>query len=110
VGVPGLQWLSLPVTPELGQVTWPMFQLYIFFMITDSKTTTRARLSQNVVVVVVALVETALRLAFRDVHALYHALFIVAPVTNLMEIVWDRRRAVAKQQAAAVTAAVSGTV
>jgi hypothetical protein len=93
---------------ELGPVTWPMFQLYIFFMITDPKTTTRLRWTQNVVVVLVAFVDTALRLVFRDVHALYHALFIVAPLTNLMEIVWDRGRAAAKQRALAVTATSAG--
>jgi hypothetical protein len=104
VSVPGLSWLSIPMTPELGPVTWPMFQLYIFFMITDPKTTTRARWSQNAVVVLVALVETGLRLAFRDVHALYHALFIVAPVTNLAELVWDRRKAAAKRREVAASA------
>jgi hypothetical protein len=93
-----------PWQAELAPVTWPMFQLYIFFMITDPKTTTRARWSQNLVVVVVAVVETALRLAFRDIHSLYHALFIVAPISNLMEIVWDRRRAAAKVRAAAAVA------
>ncbi len=87
-----------PWQAELGPVTWPMFQLYIFFMITDPKTTTRARWSQNVVVVLVALVETGLRLVYRDVHALYHALFIVAPVTNFAEILWDRRKAAAKRK------------
>jgi hypothetical protein len=94
-----------PWQAELGPVTWPMFQLYIFFMITDPKTTTRARWSQNAVAVLVAVVETALRLAFRDLHSLYHALFIVAPITNFMEVVWDRRRAAAKQREAAAVAA-----
>jgi hypothetical protein len=80
-----------PWQAELAPVTWPMFQLYIFFMITDPKTTTRARWSQCLVAVLVAVVETVLRLAFRDVHSLYHALFIVAPISNLIEIEWDRR-------------------
>jgi hypothetical protein len=108
VPVAGLNWLSVPMTPELGPVTWPMFQLYIFFMITDPKTTTRARWSQNVVVVLVALVETGLRLAFRDIHSLYHALFIVAPVTNLMEILSDRRKAAAKRREVAAAAVSPG--
>jgi hypothetical protein len=105
LSVPGLDQLSVPITPELGPVTWPMFQLYIFFMITDPKTTTKARWSRRVVVVVVALVETALRLLFRDVHSLYHALFIVAPISNLMEILWDRRRAAMKRRELAPAAA-----
>ncbi|HEX5272902.1 MAG TPA: hypothetical protein VFW33_20535 [Gemmataceae bacterium] len=96
-----------PWQAELGPVTWPMFQLYIFFMITDPKTTTRARWSQNVVAVLVALVETGLRLAFRDLHSLYHALFIVAPVTNLIEFVWDRRKAAAKRREVATAGGVA---
>jgi hypothetical protein len=86
---------------ELAPVTWPMFQLYIFFMITDPKTTPRTRWGQCVVAVVVAIVETVLRLAFRDVHSLYHALFIVAPIANLIEIRSDARRKRAARPAAA---------
>jgi hypothetical protein len=86
---------------ELAPMTWPMFQLYIFFMITDPRTTTKARWSQCAVAVLVGIVETILQLGFRDVHSLYHALFIVAPITNLMEIVWDGRRAAAKQRTTA---------
>jgi hypothetical protein len=78
-----------PWTAELAPVTWPMFQLYIFFMITDPKTTTHTFGRQCVVAVLVAVVETILRLAFRDIHSLYHALFIVAPITNYMEIRYD---------------------
>jgi hypothetical protein len=33
-----------------------------------------------------------LRLAFKDIHSLYHALFIVGPVTNVLEIIADSRR------------------
>jgi hypothetical protein len=71
--------------------------LFIFFMITDPKTTTRTWGRQCAVAVVVAVVETLLRLyggnvlAQADVHAPYYALFIVAPVTNLLEIWWDSR-------------------
>ena len=35
-----------PWQAELAPLTWPMFQLYIFFMITDPKTTTQSRWSQ----------------------------------------------------------------
>jgi len=75
-----------PWRAELAPMTWPMFQLYIFFMITDPPTTTKKRWSQCLVAALVAVMETFLRLAFRDVHSLYHALFIVGPVSNLVEI------------------------
>jgi hypothetical protein len=80
-----------PWRAELAPMTWPMFQLYIFFMITDPKTITRRRWTQCLVVVVIAVVETILRLGFRDVHSLYHALFIVGPISNLIEIWWNAR-------------------
>ena len=80
-----------PWQAELAPLTWPMFQLYIFFMITDPRTTTKTRWSQCLVVVLVAVMETVLRL-FEDVHSLYHALFIVGPIANLVEIWWTARQ------------------
>ena len=77
---------------EIALLTQPSYQLFIFFMITDPKTTTRTWRRQCVVAVLVAVVETALRLN-REIHAPYYALFIVAPVTNLIEIWWESRRA-----------------
>ncbi|HWB08677.1 MAG TPA: hypothetical protein VG826_05615 [Pirellulales bacterium] len=82
-----------PWQTELAPITSPMFQLYIFFMITDPKTTTRGRRNQIIVAVLVAAMETFLRLAFKDVHSLYHALFIVGPITNAIEIYADSRKA-----------------
>ena len=81
-----------PWQTELAPITSPMFQLYIFFMITDPQTTTRARWSQILVAVLVAVAETVCRLAFKDVHSLYHALFFVGPAANLVEIIAGRRR------------------
>jgi Na+-translocating ferredoxin:NAD+ oxidoreductase RnfD subunit len=62
--------------------------LYIFFMITDPKTTTKSKKSQILVAVLIAIMDTTLRLAFRDIHSLLHALFIVGPVANLIEMRW----------------------
>jgi hypothetical protein len=81
-----------PWQTELAPITSPMFQLYMFFMITDPKTTVRGKRSQMLVAMLVAAMETFLRLAFRDVHSLYHALFIVGPIANLTEIYFDRRQ------------------
>jgi hypothetical protein len=79
--------LVLPVTAEVAPVTWTMFQLFIFFMITDPKTVTRTRKRQCLVAALVAVTETALRVVFRDdIHTLYHALFIVGPIASLIEI------------------------
>jgi enediyne biosynthesis protein E5 len=90
-----------PWQTELAPITSPMFQLYIFFMITDPKTTVRGRRNQMIVAVLVAIAETVCRLGFKDVHSLYHALFIVGPTANLIEFYADRirARAVANREA-----------
>jgi Na+-translocating ferredoxin:NAD+ oxidoreductase RnfD subunit len=70
---------------EIAPITGPMYQLYIFFMITDPKTTVHSKVGQIAVAFFIALVETILRLA-QIVHAPYYALFIVGPAANLIEI------------------------
>jgi len=85
------------VVTELAPITGPMFQLYIFFMITDPKTTTKLKWSQTLVAVLVAVAETLFRLVFRDVHSLYHALFTVGPIANLVEMAYFARYAPKKE-------------
>lgn len=80
-----------PFQAEVASITGPMYQLFIFFMITDPKSTVRTRRGQCAVAFAVALVETVLRLA-QVVHAPYYALFIVGPAANLLEI-WMAARA-----------------
>lgn len=78
---------------EAAPITGPMYQLFIFFMITDPKTTVRSsRWAQAFVGFLVALAEMFLRLA-ENVHAPYYALFIVGPAANLFEIYVTSRRA-----------------
>ena len=103
-----------PWQTEIAPITSPMFQLYIFFMITDPPTTTRKRWSQVLVAVLVAMMETFWRLAYKDVHSLYHALFTIGPITNLIEIYYLRWRDACKKKAAAsqtapAVAAANGT-
>jgi hypothetical protein len=69
-----------------------MYQLFIFFMITDPKTTVRSKTWQCVVVFVIALVEMMMRLQ-QIVYAPFYALFIVGPAAMLIEIWIDSRRA-----------------
>ncbi len=70
---------------ELAPMTFTMFQLFIFFMITDPKTITKRRWSQCLVVILVAIVDMLLRL-LRDQYSLFDALFIVGPISNAIEI------------------------
>jgi hypothetical protein len=94
-------WTQHPWQAELAPITFPMFQLFIFFMITDPKTITKRKWSQVLVVVTIAFVETGLRLGFKDVHSLFHSLFIVGPVANVIEIVYDSRARARKAPPAA---------
>ncbi|HEX3685341.1 MAG TPA: hypothetical protein VHU83_22600 [Bryobacteraceae bacterium] len=69
---------------EVAPITGPMYQLFIFFMITDPKTTVKPRWAQCVVVALVAVVEMILRLA-ENVHAPFYALAIVGPIALVIE-------------------------
>ena len=80
-----------PWQSEIAPITGPMYQLFIFFMITDPKTTVRSKTGQCVVVFLVALVEMVLRL-HQIVYAPFYALFIVGPTAMLIEIWMDSRR------------------
>jgi hypothetical protein len=77
--VTGTPWLA-----TVAPITGPMYQLFIFFMVTDPKTTVRSKSAQVVVVFFVALVEAILRLQ-EVVYAPFYALFLVGPSALLIE-------------------------
>jgi Na+-translocating ferredoxin:NAD+ oxidoreductase RnfD subunit len=74
-----------PWFASVAPLTGPMYQLFVFFMITDPKTTVSTRWGQCVVAALVAVMEMILRLA-EVVDAPYYALFIVGPVANVIEL------------------------
>ncbi|MBV8864655.1 MAG: RnfABCDGE type electron transport complex subunit D [Acidobacteriaceae bacterium] len=80
-----------PFLAEVAPITGPMYQLFIFFMITDPRTTVKPRWAQCLVAFLVAVVEMILRL-YENVHAPYYALAIVGPIANVIEIVITSRR------------------
>ncbi len=80
-----------PWQSEVAPITGPMYQLFVFFMITDPKTTTKTPLRQCVVAFCIALVEFVLRL-MQVVYAPFYALFLVGPAANLIEIWWESHR------------------
>jgi Na+-transporting NADH:ubiquinone oxidoreductase subunit NqrB len=88
-----------PWQSEIAPLTGPMYQLFIFFMITDPKTTVRSKVWQCVVVSVVAFVEMILRLS-QVVYAPFYALFLVGPAALLIELWFDSRRALSVRVAA----------
>ena len=84
-----------PVLAELAQITGPMYQLFIFFMITDPRTVVRGRRRQIVVAVSIALMETLIRFgsdngwplptAFSAAPA-FLALALVGPVAKWLDL------------------------
>jgi enediyne biosynthesis protein E5 len=83
--ITGNTWLA-----TVAPITGPMYQLFIFFMITDPKTTVRSTRGQLLVVICVAVVEMILRLN-EVVYAPFYALFLVGPVSLLVDE-WLRSR------------------
>jgi Na+-translocating ferredoxin:NAD+ oxidoreductase RnfD subunit len=88
-------WTGHPWQAEIAPITGPMYQLFIFFMITDPKTTVHSKLGQCAVAFSVALVEMMLRL-LEVVHAPYYSLFMVGPAANLIEIWLTSRKSAAR--------------
>ncbi|HEV8369545.1 MAG TPA: RnfABCDGE type electron transport complex subunit D [Pyrinomonadaceae bacterium] len=79
-----------PWQSEVAPITGPMYQLFVFFMITDPKTTVKSKLGQCVVAFLVAFAEFIFRL-MQVVYAPFYALFFVGPTANLIEIWWELR-------------------
>ena len=86
-----------PLLAEMAPITGPMYQLFVFFMVTDPRTTVSTRRGRMLVVSIVALVETIIRLAgdfqIGVLRPLYPsppllALAIVGPIAMW----WDLRR------------------
>jgi len=92
--------LHQPVVPELAPITGPMYQLFVFFMITDPRTVVRDRRWQIVVAVLVAALETLIR--FGSDHSwpmptafyvgpAFLALAIVGPIAKAIDLGMQRR-------------------
>jgi len=86
-----------PWRSEISPITGPMYQLFVFFMITDPKTTVRSKKWQCIVVLLVAFVEMLLRLN-HVVYAPLYALFLVGPTAMLIEIWKDFSHAKAQSR------------
>lgn len=87
-----------PWQSVVSPITGPEYQLFIFFMITDPKTTVRSKRGQCIVAFLVALLEMFFRLD-QSVYGELYALFWVGPIAMLVEMWLDSRRAKAAQAA-----------
>ena len=87
--------LGMPLAPEIAPITGPMYQLFIFFMITDPRTVVTDRRWQVIVAVIIAVAETAIRYAsdqavplptaFNAAPALV-ALWLVGPIAKFIDL------------------------
>lgn len=80
-----------PWQSEMSPITGPEYQLFIFFMITDPKTTVRSVRSQCLVAFLIAAAELGLRLD-QCIYAPLYALFLVGPCALLVEMWLNSRR------------------
>jgi Na+-transporting NADH:ubiquinone oxidoreductase subunit NqrB len=96
-------WLS-----EVSPITGPEYQLFIFFMITDPKTTVRSKKGQCIVAFFVALLEMFFRLD-QSIYAELYALFWVGPIAIIVEMWLDSRRVKPPAGTAALTAATAAS-
>jgi len=84
-----------PVLPEIAPITGPMYQLFIFFMITDPRTVVGGRRRQILVAVLIAIMETLIRFASDkgwplptafNVAPAFLALALVGPVAKWLDL------------------------
>ena len=94
--------LGQPLLPEIAPITGPMYQLFIFFMITDPRTVVRGRRKQIIVAVLIAVMETLIRFASDkgwplptafNVAPAFFALATVGPVAKWIDLRSVRSRA-----------------
>jgi Na+-translocating ferredoxin:NAD+ oxidoreductase RnfD subunit len=90
--ITGDPWLS-----EVSPITGPEYQLFIFFMITDPKTTVKSKLGQCIVAFCIAAVEMFFRLD-QSIYAPLYALFCVGPTALLIEMWRNSNRSAANSQ------------
>jgi enediyne biosynthesis protein E5 len=87
--------LGEPVLTEIAPITGPMYQLFVFFMITDPRTVVKGKRRQMVVAALIAVMETAIRFgsdkgwplptAF-NVAPAFFALATVGPVAKFVDL------------------------
>jgi Na+-transporting NADH:ubiquinone oxidoreductase subunit NqrB len=87
--------LGQPLLPEIAPITGPMYQLFIFFMITDPRTIVSGRRRQILVAVLIAVMETLIRFASDkgwplptafNVAPAFLALALVGPVAKWLDL------------------------
>ena len=103
-----------PLLAELAPITGPMYQLFVFFMVTDPRTTVGTKRGRMIVVAIVAVLEAVFRLGGDFQIGLLRpfyvsppilALSIVGPIAMFLDL--RRQPAVRPTAAPAVAATVA---
>jgi enediyne biosynthesis protein E5 len=76
---------------EASPLTGPMYQLFVFFMITDPATTVKNRNGQILVAFMVAFAEFILRLN-QVIYAPFYALFLVGPLAMFIHLQIQKKK------------------
>ena len=95
-----------PLLAELAPITGPMYQLFVFFMVTDPRTTVSTRGGRMLVVATVAVVECIIRLGGDFQVALLRPLYPSPPILALalmgpIAMWWDLYRQARSEATAA---------
>src|SRR5438874_1831754 len=72
-----------PYLAEIAPITGPMYQLFVFFMVTDPRTTVSTRRGRVIVVATVALLESIIRLAGDFQVPLLRPFYVSPPILAL---------------------------
>lgn len=87
--------LGQPVLTEIAPITGPMYQLFVFFMITDPRTVVKGKRRQMIVAMLIAVMETLIRFASDkgwplptafNVAPAFFALATVGPVAKFLDL------------------------
>lgn len=76
---------------EVSPLTGPMYQLFIFFMMTDPPTSVSTKKGRIAVAILVALVEFVLRLN-SFIYAPFYALFLVGPLAKYIDLKFNAKK------------------
>ena len=85
--------LGVPFLTEVAPLTGPMYQLFVFFMITDPATTVKNKKGQIAVAFLIAMVEFVLRLN-EFIYAPFYALFLVGPIAMVIHLQMKEKKPV----------------
>ena len=87
------------IKTEIAPITGPMYQLFIFFMITDPKTTVKSKKAQIVVAFLVAAMEHILRVNRKHPRALLCAVYHRPPrIAGRNVVEWTSQRQAASNR------------